>query len=567
VSPVNPVNPVSPVDPGDRAGERPGQRTGARAGAGGGSGDPLRRPALQADLLVRALRRHRDRPALWFGDDEVWTAGHLADEISRYAQAWHAWGVTRGSTVGIVSANRPEVLVAMGAALITGVRWVPLHPLGSLEDHAFVLADAGVELLLYDPDTQRERAADLRARVPSLRRAVALAPAGGGDSDGEGDGEDMRTAAARYGARRLTAPDADPSDVSWILYTGGTTGRPKGVVHTHRSVVAMTYIQLAEWDWPEDLRALCVTPLSHAASALFLPTLVRGGSLAVLPSFDPEQFLDVIARRRITATMLVPTMIYRLLEHPALDRADLSSLRTLFYGASAISPARLAEGIERLGPVFSQFYGQAECPTTVTVLRRADHRTDRPDRLASCGRPVPWLDVALLDEDGAEAAPGEPGELCVRGPLVMAGYHNRPEETAEALRGGWLRTGDVATADDEGFLTIVDRKKDMIVTGGFNVYPREVEDVLSDHPAVLAAAVIGVPDPTWGEAVRAVVVPRDDAAVDTAELIRLVKSRKGAAAAPKHIDVVDSIPVTPLGKPDKKALRAAFWSGHERAVH
>ncbi|MFD0687179.1 AMP-binding protein [Actinomadura fibrosa] len=514
----------------------------------------LHRPPLQADLLVRALTRHRSRPALW-DDGDTWTAGRLADEISRYVQAWRAWGINEGGAVAILSANRPEVLIAMGAALIAGVRWVPLHPLGSLQDQLFILEDAGVETLLFDPASHRDRAAELSARAASLRRVVALAPTS--------EATDMATAASRFGARRLIAPSPDPSGIAWILYTGGTTGRPKGVLETHRGVAAMTHIQMAEWDWPADLRTLCVTPLSHAASALFLPTLVRGGSLAVLPSFDPDRFVDTVERLRITATLLVPTMIYRLLDHPGLDGPRLGSLRTLFYGASAISPTRLAEAIERFGPIFFQFYGQAEAPTTVTVLGKNEHSADR---LASCGRPVSWLDVALLDDDGNEVQPGEPGELCVRGPLVMAGYHGQPEQTAAALRGGRLHTGDIATADDQGYLTIVDRTKDMIVTGGFNVFPREVEDVLATHPGVSQVAVVGVPDPNWGEAVRALVVPRPDVTLDSAELIRLVKEHKGPAAAPKHIEFVRAIPLTPLGKPDKKALRATYWAAHDRSV-
>ncbi|HVW32226.1 MAG TPA: AMP-binding protein, partial [Acidimicrobiia bacterium] len=220
-----------------------------------------------------------------------------------------------------------------------------------------------------------------------------------------------------------------------------------------------------------------------------------------------------------------------------------------------------------LGPVFFQFYGQAECPMTVSVLRPHEHDVDRPDRLASCGRPVPWLDVALLDDAGAPVTPGDPGEICVRGPLVMQEYHHQPELTAEALRGGWLHTGDVARTDDEGYLTIVDRKKDIIVSGGFNVYPREVEDVLSAHPAVAAVAVIGVPDPQWGEAVKAVVVRRPGTAVGGDELIALVRDRKGRVNAPKSVDFVDEIPLSPLGKPDKKALRAPYWPSGGRQVN
>ena len=204
---------------------------------------------------------------------------------------------------------------------------------------------------------------------------------------------------------------------------------------------------------------------------------------------------------------------------------------------------------------------------TITVLRRDEHVAADRDRLATCGRPVPWLDVALLDDEGNEVPDGSPGEICVQGPLVMKEYLNKPEQTAEALKFGWLHTGDVARADSDGFLTIVDRKKDMIVTGGFNVFPREVEDVLSSHPGVSAAAVIGVPDEKWGEAVKAVVVRRPGTEVGEEELISLVKGRKGSVAAPKSVDFVDQIPLSPLGKPDKKALRSQYWEGADRLVN
>jgi fatty-acyl-CoA synthase len=399
----------------------------------------------------------------------------------------------------------------------------------------------------------------LKDRVPSLKRVVALAPTDAA--------EDLPTAAARFGARRLRPAVASADTPSSIAYTGGTTGQPKGVVGTYRSGSTMTTIQMAEWQWPGETRFLCCTPLSHAGAAFFVPTLLRGGSLVVLPHFDPERVIDTIERHRITATMLVPTMIYVLLDHPKLATADLSSLEVLYYGAAVMSPSRLEEGIRRLGQIFFQFYGQAECPMTITVLGKEEHRIGDPARLATCGRPVPWLDVALLDDEGQPVADGDPGEICVRGPLVMKEYLNKPEQTAEAFRFGWLHTGDVARADDEGFLTIVDRKKDMIVTGGFNIFPRELEDVLSAHPAVAAAAVIGVPDEKWGEAVKAVVVRRPGGAVAEAELIALVKDRKGSIAAPKSVDFVDAIPLSPLGKPDKKALRARYWEDAERQVH
>ena len=287
----------------------------------------------------------------------------------------------------------------------------------------------------------------------------------------------------------------------------------------------------------------------------------------VLPTFEAGAVLEAIERHRITTVMLVPSMIYSLLDHPRFAETDLSSLQTVYYGASPMSPGRLQEAIRKLGPIFFQFYGQTEAVMTVTVLRKEEHLVDDLDRLASCGRVVPWVRVALLDDDGNEVAKGEPGELCVRGPLVMRGYWNKPEETAEALEGGWLHTGDVCREDGDGFLTIVDRKKDMIVSGGFNVFPREVEDVISRNPSVAAVAVVGVPDEKWGEAVKAVVVPRPGHTVDVDELIAAVKEQKGSHHAPKSIDIVDSIPVTAVGKPDKKTLRARYWAGTGRLVN
>jgi fatty-acyl-CoA synthase len=519
---------------------------------------PLYRPAYGGDLLLRGLSRHPDKPAVYLGDRAI-TSAEVADQISRYVQAYEAWGIREGSHTATLTANRPEVLFNMGAGMVAGCRGTALHPMGSLDDHAYILEDAEIETLFYDPAAYEERAMALKERVPGLKRVVALAPTDAA--------EDLPTAAARFGPRRLrpVAP-LDPETPYSVAYTGGTTGQPKGVVGTCRSTSSMTTIQMAEWEWPDDTRFLCCTPLSHAGAAFFVPTLLRGGSLYVLPHFDPERVIDTIKRHRITGTMLVPTMIYILLDM-LHDSADMSSLEVLYYGAAAMSPARLAEGMERLGSIFFQFYGQAECPMTITVLRRDEHVAQDPARLATCGRPVPWLDVALLDDEGHEVASGDAGEICVRGPLVMKEYLNKPEQTAEAFKFGWLHTGDVARADGEGFFTIVDRKKDMIVTGGFNVFPREIEDVLSAHPSVSAAAVIGVPDDKWGEAVKAVVVRRPDAQVTEAELVTLVKERKGSVSAPKSVDFVDAIPLSPLGKTDKKALRARYWDSTGRMVN
>jgi fatty-acyl-CoA synthase len=518
--------------------------------------DDLFRGVFVPDLLITALERNLDKPCVYLGDT-VLTAREVRDEISRYSQVLASRRIGVGTPVAVLSANRPEVLFNMGANMVTGVRSTALHPMGSLDDHAYVLEDAGVETLVFDPVAHAERAAALRDRLPGLQ-LLAFGPS---------DVADDLTALARgFEARPLVAPDVAADDVTGLSFTGGTTGKPKGVMSTYRSGAYLTHIAMTEWDWPSEPRFLITTPLSHAGGAFFIPTLLKGGSIVVLPGFEPGKVLDTIERYRITATMLVPTMIYALLDHPRLADADLSSLDTIYYGASAMSPTRLQEGIGRLGPIFFQFYGQAECPMTICVLRKDEHVVDDLERLASCGRPVPWVHAALLDDDLQPVAPGEPGEICVRGPLVMKGYWGKPEQTAEAFAGGWLHTGDVAKADEHGYWTIVDRKKDMIVSGGFNVFPREVEDVIATHPAVATVGVIGVPDERWGEAVKAVVVLRAGQTAEPAELIAMVKAAKGSHYAPKTVDFTDALPLSPLGKPDKKALRARYWEGAGRSV-
>jgi fatty-acyl-CoA synthase len=265
-------------------------------------------------------------------------------------------------------------------------------------------------------------------------------------------------------------------------------------------------------------------------------------------------------------------MLYALLDHPDSHTRDLSSLETVYYGASAINPVRLKEAIDRFGPIFAQYYGQSEAPMVITYLGKQDHVGGDERRLSSCGRPSAFIRTALLDQDGRPVAQGEPGEICVSGTLLSAGYWNLPDETADTFRDGWLHTGDVAREDEDGFWYIVDRTKDMIVTGGFNVFPREVEDVVAEHPMVAQVGVIGTPHEKFGEAVTAIVVLRPEAGRDTASLERMtreiqdaVKERKGSVQSPKQVIVADALPVTALGKVDKKALRAQYWTG-DRAV-
>jgi fatty-acyl-CoA synthase len=285
----------------------------------------------------------------------------------------------------------------------------------------------------------------------------------------------------------------------------------------------------------------------------------------MLAKFDPDEMLSTIERERINFTLAVPTMIYMLLDHPKLSSFDTSSLELMLYGGSAMSPTRLLEAIRQFGPVFSQLYGQVEC-YPITVMRKADHDPEKPELFEACGFPTTSSDVTLRDGDDQEVSQGERGEICVRSPIAMAHYWRDPALTSETLAGSWLRTGDIARADQEGRLYIVDRKKDMIVSGGFNVYPREIEDVLSSDPRVQMAAVIGIPDAKWGEAARAFVVLKAGGPECEQELLQLIKAQKGSVHVPKVLEFVDELPLTAVGKVDKKVLRAPFWANQTRGV-
>src|SRR3954462_2744187 len=530
------------------------------------SDDTLRLGTHNGHTMVAALKRHRDKPVMFLGDTTL-TGGEVAERISQYVQAFESVGAGRDTPGALLALSRPEVLFILGAGQTQGYRRTSLHPLGSLDDHAYVLNDAEITTLIIDPVPMFvERALGLLEKVPGLTQVLTIGPV---PEELAHVGKDLAATAETFASQPLEAVLLPPDHIVSITYTGGTTGKPKGVIGTTQAMATMTQVQLAEWEWPESPRFLMCTPLSHAGAAFFVPTVIKGGCLIVLPRFDPAEVLRTIEEQRITATMLVPSMLYALMDHPDSRTRDLSSLETVYYGASAINPVRLQEAIDRFGPIFAQYYGQSEAPMVISYLAKDDH--DKA-RLSSCGRPSAFLRTALLDEDGKPVPLGEPGEIGVSGPLLAGGYWNLPDETAETFRDGWMHTGDVAREDEDGFWFIVDRTKDMIVTGGFNVFPREVEDVVAEHPAIAQVGVIGTPHEKFGEAVTAIVVLRSDAPRDeesiatmTAEIQEMVKARKGSVQSPKQVIVADSLPLTGLGKPDKKALRAQFWTG-DRAV-
>jgi fatty-acyl-CoA synthase len=513
--------------------------------------------ATLPELTVTALRRWPGREA-FRQDGRAISYRGTADLLARYAAVLRERGLRRGEGVGLLSPNRPEAWLAQTAPLFAGGRYTALHPLGSFEDHRYACEEAELRILVVDP-AYETRAGELLAGCAAVEQVLTLGPSR--------VGEDLCSLAESYGAVPLEAGPHTPDDIGWVLYTGGTTGVPKAAELTEFALCHVVFHTSHEWDLPLHRRYLVCAPITHAAGLPVLPTLLSGGTVILQRGFDPGRWLAEAESERATLGLLVPTMIYAVLDHPDLSRRDLAALETVMYGASAMSPARLAEGIERLGPIFAQFYGQTEAGGVVTCFARADHDPKDLRRLASCGRAFAGMRIALLDDRGEPVAPGEPGELCTQGPTVMRGYFKRPDLTAEALAGGWLHTGDVATLDEDGFYTIVDRKKDMIVSGGFNVFPREIEDVLSGDPTVASAAVIGVPDAKWGEAVKALVVARPGASIDPEALRERVREAKGPVYAPKSIEVVDSLPLTPVGKPDKKVLRARYWKGRTRSVN
>ncbi|MDA1098041.1 MAG: AMP-binding protein [Proteobacteria bacterium] len=508
-----------------------------------------------AALMLRAMARWGNRVA-FSGYGGSFTYAQSLQLIGRYQAVMQASGALRGQRIALLNANRAEAWLAGVAAQALGLCMTALHPLGAFEDQLFILEDGAIDYLLVDTETYLARGGELAAATDRLRQVFTLGKAE--------YGLDLRAGAAAAGAVSPVLL-AEPNDEAWLSYTGGTTGRSKGAMRRHHSYVAMVGAVLADFEWPQDIVYLAVAPISHVGGTKIAPTLLRGGRVHFQHGFDPGAVLQAIGTERVSAALLVPTMIGILLDHPKLDTADLSSLEMLIYGAAPMSPTRLLEGLERMGPVFCQLYGQTE-GYPLTVLRRGDHNKDEPGLFAACGHPCASVRIALLGDDGQPVPAGEVGEICAQGPQLMDGYWNRPEQTAETMAHGWLHTGDMAWADDRGYLYIVDRKKDMIITGGFNVFPREVEDILTMDRDIAMAAVIGVPDDKWGEAVKAVVVPRQGAKIDPEALIQRVRAAKGSVQAPKSVDIVDAIPLTPLGKPDKKALRETYWAGRARRV-
>ena len=465
--------------------------------------------------------------------------------MNRLARVLGELGVTRGDRVATHLGNSIEQVVAQLAILRAGASWVAINRRLAPAEAEFMLEHSGARVLLYGDDAP---------------------PAGSlpGCVDGAYDVSGADTAFER----RLAASDAPvevtltEQDVARLRYTSGTTGRPKAAVLTHASALTSLRNLLAELHdlAPDDVVAH-VAPLTHASEALLAPAFWRGARTVLYPGFDPGELRAAIARERVTTVFLVPTMIAALVDDPASTPAAFASLRTVVYGASPIAPDVLDRALALFGPVLLQIYGMSECPFPITTLRKREHLDAA--RRRSCGLPTTMNEVRVLDSSGQPVAPGAVGQIAVRGPQMMREYWDDPAATAESVVDSWLRSGDLGFLDEEGFLTVVDRNDDVIITGGFNVYPREVEAVLESHPAVAEAAVAAIPHARWGQGVAAWVVCKPASTVSEQELVELCRSRLAGYKKPVRVSFVRTLPKSPTGKLLRRELRDQSRGGAE----
>jgi acyl-CoA synthetase (AMP-forming)/AMP-acid ligase II len=507
------------------------------------------------DYFDRGADLHPERDCLHDGT-RGWTYADVRATTHRVAAGLLAAGLTHGDKVAVYSPNHAMAYAALLGIQRAGLIWAPVNARNAIEENLYILDNTDVSFLFYH-SSFASYLPKVREGCPKIRTFVCL------------DAPEFDDWLARHDAPVPDLGDA-PDDVAILISSGGTTGRPKGVQITHRVIETMNAIFWAAMPIEAPPVHLMVAPMTHAAGVCSFPLLPYGGTNIFMGTADPGAILAAIERHRVTHVYMPPTLIYILLAHPDIRKHDYSSLQRLVYAAAPMSVDKLVEAIDVFGPVLTQTYGQAEACMIATVFSREDHvaalETNKRHRLASCGRISPLMRLEIMGDDGRILPRGERGEIVLRGGLVMAGYYKNPQATAEASTFGWHHTGDIGVIDEDGFVYIVDRKKDMIISGGFNVFPGEIEQVLWGHPAVQDCAVIGVPDEKWGEAVKAVVELKPGASATAEELIALARDKLGGVKAPKSIDFMATLPRSPVGKVLKKDLRAPYWAGHERKI-
>jgi acyl-CoA synthetase (AMP-forming)/AMP-acid ligase II len=518
--------------------------------------------------VARSARRFAKRVAVI--DVELkkqMTYAELNIRVNKLANALLDMGVRKGDRVALLQWNRYHVIESMYALGKIGAIRVPVNVRLSPNEYTFLLNDSGSNTIILGPEFI-DGFRKIKDTLKTVKNVICT-------KDTPQDMIDYEELIAQASEEEPeTVNIVKPEDIYVFQYTGGTTGVPKGPMHTHHTWVRMAYDLNSEvMDTRTGDVTLHCAPLTAAASAFVLGVTIAGATHVLLRQFVPEEVFDTIQRYKVTQTMLVPTMVQLLLYHPSIRNYDLTSLKTISYGASPFPPNHLKAAVEYFGNIFCQFYGLSEVMIPVTTLRKSDHilkgSSAEVARLASAGKCTIPIQVEVVDEKGEPVKPGEVGEVRMKGYMVAQGYWHRDKETREKFReDGWFYSGDMATVDDEDYIFIVDRKNYMIITGGFNVYPKDVEDFLSTHPAILQVAVFGVPDEKYGETVKAVISLKEGATVTEQEIKDFCK-KEGLAGykRPTSVDFVSAIPLTGAGKIDKKVLRAPYWAGKDKKVN
>jgi long-chain acyl-CoA synthetase len=518
-------------------------------------------------VLQRAVRYFPNHTATIFNGQRQ-TYSQLGHRVHLLAYALNELGIKPGDRVAIYQLNCSQFLETVYACFRLGAVIVPLNTRLAADELVFIINDAECKAFITD-DQLQPLAASFKSRLIGIEHFVAV---GGG----EGFSDYEMLLAAHVNAASPLPPESDASDekLAGLFYTSGTTGLPKGVMLSHRNLWMNALHTLAVRAPESNLNFLHAAPMFHLATfPAVINVTVNGGTHTILQKFDLKAMMELIESAKVTSTVLVPTMVNFLIHHPDFNKHDLSSLRRITYGAAPMPVELLKRAMNLLPNVeFSQGYGQTESSPLLTSLQHEDHITEGEERLtrrlASCGRPVAGVEVEIQKDDGMFAQPGEVGEVIARGPNVMMGYWKRPEETAATLRDGWLHTGDMAVMDEDGYIYLVDRKKDMIISGGENVYSSEVENVVYQHPSVREAAVIGVPDDKWGEAVTAIIAIKPGALLTENELIEFCAARLADYKVPKRVEFREGeLPKSGTGKILKKELREPYWQGHNRRVN
>jgi acyl-CoA synthetase (AMP-forming)/AMP-acid ligase II len=476
-------------------------------------------------------------------------------------------GCPKGAKAAVLSGNDPIAWLTVLSIWRAGMTYVPLNPRDPIAHNASLLKQFDCDVLFFQEEIAGELS-KVKAQLGHIKHFVSL----GKTTDLIPDARSLNEfVASQPTSSKSVAVAMD--DVCIITPTGGTTGKPKGVMMTNRNLQMMfaNWLQFMPYSPGEFPVALLAAPITHAAGPLSMLSTLRGGKVVIMSRVDPVAILDTIQDLKVTELFLPPTAIYSLLDTPGVDSRDYSSLKYFIYAAAPMAPEKLRRALATFGPVMMQGYGQSEATGAISCLRPEDHLADgefaSEERLSSCGRVFPLVRVTIRDNANNELPNGETGEICVAGDNVMKGYYNDKERTDEALVDGWLRTGDVGHFDKDNFLHITDRKKDMIVTGGYNVYSAEIERVINGIAGVLECAVIGVPDERWGEAVTAVIQLGGGATLTADAIIAECRDKLGPVKTPKNVEFVERLPRSTVGKVLKRELRAAYWDGKVRNVN